>query len=67
MVQGLRLRGGFGGRPEETILGKLDDGRTIGDDGIFDKTINTQIEESERIKKLLERESGHSAGGRHVQ
>ena len=67
MVQGLGLRGGFGGRSEHTVLGRLDDGRTVRDDGIFDDTINAQIQESECIKKLLDRGVGHSHGERQAQ
>jgi len=51
LVQGLRLKGGFGARPESgaMVLGKLDDGRTIRDDGIGHDPIDAHI--VELIKK----------------
>lgn len=58
MIVGLRLKSASAlSMSGSNVLGKLDDGRIIRDEGIVSATINAQIEEGKRIRALLNEET----------
>jgi hypothetical protein len=62
MIVGLRLKPTSASAASGSkVLGKLDDGRVIRDDGIFNEQENHRFEEeAERIRAMLHQEDGHA-------